>query len=126
MEVKALCHCRVSVGGVTPLRLVMNEEAVQRVLRHGYRVIDTTIRAWGGFNALIEVPTARVAGTWASYLARFDEHGISVARHPETVIGRKLQEARDDELLEWGATTALTDQQGTVVALEIPGRRSGR
>lgn len=126
VDVKALCHCRVSVDGVTPLRLVMNEQAVEHALHHGYRVIDTTIRGWAGFNALIEVPTSRVEHGWASYLARFEDHGISVARHPEAVIGRPLEEAEHDELLDWGTVSAVTDEQGLIRAVEIRGFRARR
>ena len=124
MEVKALCRCRVTVDGVTPMRLIMNEQSVERALREGYRVLDTTIRAWDGFNALIEIPSCKVPGAWSSYLARFDPGGIDVAVHPETVIGRRLEEARGDELLSWRRATPVTDQSDTIVALNIRGYRS--
>ena len=68
VNVKALSTCRVTVNGVTPMRLVLGEDAVRRVLRDGYRILDTTVRGWSGFNALIETPSHRVPGAWSSYL----------------------------------------------------------
>jgi len=124
VEVKSLCKCRVTVDGVTPIRLIMNDQAVERALRQGYRILDTTIRGWGGFNSLIEIPSQKVPGVWSSYLARFDPESIDVAAHPETVIGRQLDEARSDELLSWRRAKPVTDQSGTIVALDIRGHRS--
>lgn len=124
MEVKALCKCRVTVDGVTPIRLIMNEQTVRRALREGYRILDTTIRGWGGFNSLIEIPSNRVPGAWGSYLAKFEPHGIDVAAHPETVIGRHIDEARADELLWWERAAPVTDERGMIVALDIRGYRA--
>ena len=119
MDVKALCTCRVTVKGVTPMRLVMNEDEVRRLLRHGYRVLDTSVRAWNGFNALIEAPSRRLPGTWSSYLARFEAGGVDVAAHPEAVIGRSLDEVLADELLRWRGAQPLSDDNGMVAAVSI-------
>ena len=119
MDVKALCTCRVTVSGVTPMRLVLSEDVVRRVLRHGYRVLDTTVRGWNGFNALIETPSHRVPGAWSSYLALFEPGGIDVAVHPEAAIGRPVDDARSDELLSWRRARPLTDGDGLVVAVSV-------
>jgi hypothetical protein len=58
VSVKALCTCRVTSTGVSPLGLLLSEGVVGRVLRDGYRILDTTVRGWSGFNALIETPAA--------------------------------------------------------------------
>jgi hypothetical protein len=119
MDVKGLCTCRVNVNGVTPLCLVLNEDAVRHLLYRGYRVLDTTVRAWSGFNALIEAPSRRVPGAWSTYLARFEPRGIEVAAHPEAVIGRTLDEALQDELLNWRRAKPLADAAGRIVAVSI-------
>jgi hypothetical protein len=119
VSVKALCTCRVTSTGVSPLRLVLSEDAVRRVLRDGYRILDTTVRGWSGFNALIETPSRRVPGTWSSYLARFEPGGIDVAAHPEAAIGRPVADACADELLSWNRARPLTDAGGVVVAVSV-------
>jgi hypothetical protein len=119
VDVKALCTCRVTVNGVTPMRLVLSEDVVRRVLRDGYRVPDTTVRGWSGFNALIETPSHRVPGVWSSYLARFEPGGIDVAAHPEAAIGRPLDEARCDELLNWQRARPLADAGGLVAVVSV-------
>jgi hypothetical protein len=119
MDVKALCTCRVTVNGVTPMRLVLGEDVVGRVLRNGYRILDTTVRAWSGFNSLIETPSRRVPGAWSSYLARFEPGGIDVAAHPEAAIGRPVDDACSDELLSWHRARPLTGAGGLVVAVSV-------
>jgi hypothetical protein len=119
VSVKALCTCRVTVQGVTPMRLVLSEDVVRRVLREGYRILDTTVRGWDGFNALIETPSRRVPGEWSSYLARFELAGIDVAAHPEAAIGRAAEDACADELLSWHRARPLVDAAGVVVAISV-------
>ena len=119
MSVKALCTCRVTSTGVSPMRLVLSEDVVRRVLRDGYRILDTTVRGWSGFNALIETPSRRVPGAWSSYLARFDLGGIDVAAHPEAAIGRPVGDACADELLSWHRARPLADAGGVVVAVSV-------
>jgi hypothetical protein len=119
VSVKALCTCRVTATGVSPMRLVLSEDVVRRVLRDGYRVLDTTVRGWSGFNALIEAPSRRVPGVWSSYLARFDLGGIDVAAHPEAAIGRPVDDACADELLSWQRARPLADAGGLVVAVSV-------
>ena len=83
------------------------------------------MRAWNGFNALIEAPSQRVPGAWSSYLARFDVGGLDVTAHPEAVIGRSLDEAMADELLRWRGARQLTDSRGVVAAVSINAARRG-
>ena len=123
VNVKALSTCRVTVNGVTPMRLVLGEDAVRRVLRDGYRILDTTVRGWSGFNALIETPSHRVPGTWSSHLARFEPGGIDVAAHPEAAIGRPAEDACSDELLSWHRARPLTRAGGLVVAVRVEAGR---
>ena len=119
MSFKALCTCRVTSTGVSPMRLVLGEDVVRRVLHDGYRILDTTVRGWSGFNALIETPSRRVPGTWSSHLARFEPGGIDVAAHPEAAIGRLVDDACADELLSWHRARPLADAGGTVVAVSV-------
>jgi hypothetical protein len=119
VSVKALCTCRVTVSGVTPMRLLLSEDVVRGVRRDGYRILDTTVRGWSGFNALIETPSRRVPGTWSSYLARFELGGIDVASHPEAAIGRSTDDACADELLSWHRARPLVDAGGMIVAVSV-------
>jgi hypothetical protein len=125
VNVKALGTCRVTVNGVTPMRLMLNEDVVRRVLRDGYRILDTTVRGWSGFNAFIETPSHRVPGIWSSYLARFEPGGIDVAVHPEAAIGRPVKDACSDELLNWHRARPLTDAAGLVVAVSVETEKLG-